>query len=74
VVRWFATATDIEERKQAEDRMRNETVALREAIVRSDGIMIMITGRCQHLSLSVANLDAGEWRMPADRIRMRMVW
>jgi formate hydrogenlyase transcriptional activator len=35
VVRWFATATDIEERKQAEDRMRNETVALREAIVRS---------------------------------------
>ncbi|HEX9483292.1 MAG TPA: PAS domain S-box protein, partial [Gemmatimonadaceae bacterium] len=35
VIRWFATATDIEERKQAEDRMRNETVALREAIVRS---------------------------------------
>ena len=35
VVRWFATATDIEDRKQAEDRMRNETVALREAIVRS---------------------------------------
>src|SRR5713101_4939129 len=35
VVRWFATATDIEERKQAEDRMRNETVALRETIVRS---------------------------------------
>ena len=35
VVRWFATATDIEERRQTEDRMRNETVALREAIVRS---------------------------------------
>ncbi len=35
VVRWFATATDIEERKQAEDSLRNETVALREAIVRS---------------------------------------
>src|ERR1700730_13911541 len=35
VVRWFATATDIDERKQAEDRMRNETVALRETIVRS---------------------------------------
>jgi formate hydrogenlyase transcriptional activator len=32
---WYATGTDIEERKQAEDRMRNETVALREAIVRS---------------------------------------
>src|SRR5262249_19325964 len=35
IVRWFATATDIEERKHAEDRMRNETVALREDIVRS---------------------------------------
>src|SRR5258707_1953890 len=35
VVRWFATATDIEERRQTEDRMRNETVALREAIVQS---------------------------------------
>jgi formate hydrogenlyase transcriptional activator len=34
IVRWFATATDIEERKQAEDRMRNETVALREQIDR----------------------------------------
>ena len=35
VVRWFASATDIEDRKQAEDRMRNETVTLREDIVRS---------------------------------------
>ena len=35
IVRWFATATDIEARKHAEDRMRNETVALREDIVRS---------------------------------------
>jgi formate hydrogenlyase transcriptional activator len=35
IVRWFATATDIEDRKQAEDRMRNEAVALREDIVRS---------------------------------------
>jgi formate hydrogenlyase transcriptional activator len=35
VVRWFATATDIEERKHAEDRMRNETVVLREDLVRS---------------------------------------
>src|SRR5260370_18944234 len=35
VVRWFATATDIEERRQTEDRMRNETVALRETILRS---------------------------------------
>ena len=35
IVRWFAAGTDIEERKHAEDRMRNETVALREDIVRS---------------------------------------
>jgi formate hydrogenlyase transcriptional activator len=35
VVRWFATATDIEDRKLAEDRMRNETVVLREDLVRS---------------------------------------
>jgi PAS domain S-box-containing protein len=35
VIRWYATATDIDDRKRAEDRMRNETVALREEIVRS---------------------------------------
>ena len=35
VIRWYATATDIDDRKHAEDRMRNETVALREEIVRS---------------------------------------
>jgi formate hydrogenlyase transcriptional activator len=34
-VRWYATGTDIDDRKRAEDRMRNETVALREDIVRS---------------------------------------
>jgi formate hydrogenlyase transcriptional activator len=35
VIRWYATGTDIEDRKRSEDRMRNETVALREEIVRS---------------------------------------
>ena len=35
VVRWFATATDIEERKQTEQRVRNENIALREEIERS---------------------------------------
>jgi len=35
IIRWFVTGTDIEDRKHAEDRMRNETVALREDIVRS---------------------------------------
>jgi len=35
VVRWFGTATDIEDRKQAENRLRNENVALREEIEHS---------------------------------------
>src|SRR6202790_506491 len=35
LVRWYATGTDIDDRKRSEDRMRNETVALREEIVRS---------------------------------------
>jgi formate hydrogenlyase transcriptional activator len=35
VIRWYVTGTDIDDRKRAEDRMRNETVALREEIVRS---------------------------------------
>ena len=35
VVRWFATATDIEDRRKAENRVRNENVALREEIERS---------------------------------------
>ena len=35
LVSWYATGTDIEDRKRAEDRTRNENVALREEIVRS---------------------------------------
>jgi PAS domain S-box-containing protein len=35
VVRWFGTGTDIEDHKQAENRLRNENVALREDIERS---------------------------------------
>src|ERR1700675_3401100 len=33
LVRWYATGTDIDDRKRAEDRTRNENVALREDIV-----------------------------------------
>jgi PAS domain S-box-containing protein len=32
VIRWYAAATDIDERKQAEQRLQNENVALREEI------------------------------------------
>ena len=32
ITRWFATATDIEDRKQAEERLRHENAALREEL------------------------------------------
>ena len=35
LISWYATGTDIDDRKRAEDRTRNENVALREEIVRS---------------------------------------
>ena len=35
VMRWYATGTDIDDRKRTEDRARNENVALREDIVHS---------------------------------------
>jgi PAS domain S-box-containing protein len=35
VIRWYATATDIDDRKRAEERMRDENLALREQIDQS---------------------------------------
>src|ERR1700731_3957021 len=35
ILRWYATGTDIEDRKQVEERMRKENLALREEIDRS---------------------------------------
>ena len=35
IIRWYATGTDIEDRKQAEERMRTENLALREEIDRA---------------------------------------
>src|SRR5262249_61682202 len=35
LVSWYATGTDIDDRRRAEDRTRNENVVLREEIVRS---------------------------------------
>jgi formate hydrogenlyase transcriptional activator len=35
IIRWYATATDIDDRKHAEERTRNENLALREEITRS---------------------------------------
>jgi formate hydrogenlyase transcriptional activator len=35
VVRWYATGTDIHERKRAEDQIKNENLALQEEISRA---------------------------------------
>jgi formate hydrogenlyase transcriptional activator len=35
IIRWYATATDIDDRKRAEERLRNENLVLREEIDRS---------------------------------------
>jgi formate hydrogenlyase transcriptional activator len=48
IARWFATATDIEDRKQAEQRMRNENLALREQIDR-DSMFEDIVGSSEAL-------------------------
>jgi len=48
LVRWYATGTDIDDRKLAEDRTRNENVALREDIVRSS-MFEEIVGSCEPL-------------------------
>jgi len=48
IVRWFATAIDIEERKHAEERIRNENLALREQIDR-DSMFEDIVGSSEAL-------------------------
>ena len=35
IIRWYATGTDIDDRKRAEDRVQNENLALREEVDRS---------------------------------------
>ena len=46
IVRWFATATDIDDRKRTEQRLQNENVALREEIDRSS-MFEEIVGSCE---------------------------
>jgi formate hydrogenlyase transcriptional activator len=48
IVRWYATGTDIDERKRSEDRMRNENLALREDIARTS-MFEDIVGRSEAL-------------------------
>src|SRR5713101_3090178 len=48
VIRWYATGTDIDDRKRNEDRTRNENVALREQIDR-DSMFEDIVGSSEQL-------------------------
>ena len=56
IVRWYATATDIEDRKQAEQRMRNENLALREEIDRSS-MYEAIVGSSEALRRVLSQID-----------------
>src|SRR3984885_713151 len=56
VIRWYATGTDIDDRKCAEDRLRNETVALREQIDR-DSMFEDIVGSSEALRKVLRQVD-----------------
>src|SRR6266446_1813501 len=56
IAKWLVTATDIEDRKQAEERMRNETFALREEIDRTS-MSEEIVGSSRPLRRVLAQID-----------------
>jgi|SRR5215510_900369 len=56
VIRWYATGTDIEDRKQSEERMRNETLALRDEIDRAS-MSEEIVGSSNALRRILAEVD-----------------
>jgi formate hydrogenlyase transcriptional activator len=56
VIRWYATGTDIDDRKCAEERLRNETVALREQINR-DSMFEDIVGSSEALRKVLRQVD-----------------
>ncbi|HEV3345308.1 MAG TPA: sigma 54-interacting transcriptional regulator, partial [Pirellulales bacterium] len=56
VIRWYATGTDIEDRKQAEEKMRNENLALREEIDRS-AMYETIVGSSEPLRKVLSQVD-----------------
>jgi formate hydrogenlyase transcriptional activator len=56
IAKWFVTATDIEDRKQAEQRMRNEAFALREEIDRTS-MSEEIVGSSRPLRRVLAQVD-----------------
>ena len=56
IARWFVTATDFEDRKQAEQRMCNENLALREEIDRSS-MYETIVGSSESLRKVLSQVD-----------------
>src|SRR5262249_7992616 len=56
IFRWFATATDIEDRKQAEERTRNENLALREEVDRTS-MFEEIVGTSKALNAVLSRID-----------------
>src|SRR4030095_6734036 len=48
IIRWYATGTDIDDRKRSEERTRNENLVLREEIERSS-MFEEIVGSCEPL-------------------------
>jgi formate hydrogenlyase transcriptional activator len=56
IAKWFVTATDIEDRKQTEERIRNETFALREEIDRTS-MSEEIVGSSRPLRRVLAQVD-----------------
>ncbi|WP_263355477.1 sigma-54-dependent Fis family transcriptional regulator [Acidicapsa acidisoli] len=55
IIRWYATATDIDDRKVAEQRLQNENVALREEVDRSS-MFEEIVGESTALSTVLARV------------------
>src|SRR6266404_994075 len=56
IIRWYATGTDIDDRKHAEQRMRNENLALREEIDRSS-MYETIVGSSESLRQVLSHVD-----------------
>jgi formate hydrogenlyase transcriptional activator len=56
VLRWYATGTDIHDRKQAEERMRNENLALREDIDHSSMFEEIVGSSLQPVLSQVAKV------------------
>ena len=66
MIRWYVTATDIDDRKRAEERLHNENVILREEIDRSS-MFEEVVGSCkpmQKLLRQVEKVGPGRFDSP----------